>query len=72
MLATDARAAALRSLVVSGAPPLASDAPGAVGVKAFSNLGSQERQQEIYQALWGELGLHRIQAGLVQAGGTSA
>lgn len=63
MLGTDARAAALRRLVVSGAPPpQASQVPGALSVGAWAAL-ADERHIQVYRALWRDLGLHRIQVG---------
>ncbi len=60
VLATDARATALRRLAVSGSPQLAQDVLGGVGVAGLA-VGAL-RQQEMYQALWSELGLQRAQA----------
>ena len=63
VLATDARATALRRLAVSSAPPLAREVDGAVGVHSFARFGRQqgvEAQQEVYRALWRDWGLQRI------------
>ncbi|KAI7836631.1 hypothetical protein COHA_009516 [Chlorella ohadii] len=64
VLATDARATALRRLAVSGSPQLAQDVLGGVGVAGLA-VGAL-RQQEMYQALWSELGLQRAQGTIVE------
>jgi hypothetical protein len=67
VLATDARATALRRLSVSGDVPLASEVAGGVGVNSFANTGrllGVQWQQDMYRVLWRNLGFHRIQVEL--------
>lgn len=60
MLATDARAASLRRVAVSGVLPLTREVAEAASLASFGKLSKAE-QQGVYRALWRDLGLHRIQ-----------
>lgn len=63
VLASHARAAALRRLAVSGSPAPAAQVQGGVALSGWARL-SADHQHEASQILWRQLGFHRIQAGL--------